>query len=104
MGMEKFTSLFIAVNKWLAGLPDNSPIILGIVCTALLTILIPMSIAAFREGKKDEDFFDLDRAVALYEIFQGTSFGVPNLIYYVGLVFVPLMLWSVFPPIIMLAF
>ncbi|MCG8625404.1 MAG: hypothetical protein MJE68_25830 [Proteobacteria bacterium] len=99
---------FDAKCQWLSsyGMPflnkhSDLQNILGMVGIALLTILIPMAIAAFSDDNKEEDFFVLDRRVALHEIFKGTFLKVPRFLYSVGLVFVPLMIWQTCPPLML---
>ncbi len=68
-------------------LNSNLPNILGMVGTALLTVLIPMAIAIFSDT---EDFEDLDRNVILDQIVQARCF-----LFYLALVYVPILVWPI---------
>jgi len=65
--------------------------ILATINVALLTILIPLAIAIFRD-EKEKEFEALDRNVILDHVVKAKFF-----LFYLGLVFLPLLFWNVSP-------
>lgn len=72
---------------------DALPNIMGMTGIALLTVIVSIAVLVFKN--KEKDFEILDKSINLYKIVNARYF-----LFYLFLVYVPLLLWFISPPLL----